>query len=121
MRKPAIARIIGLIVGLAGIAACIWCSLESMAMNKEYHEWMDARPMETTIDLSKPNQVTTEFIQTCHSSHGEAIYLHCGDKVDSGSDPNQLLEGLSGRITISDANGNLVCDTKFPEPRFPDL
>lgn len=75
MRQIATGRIVGLLIAVIGVCISIWCARGAVLMNAEFNQWLDARPMETAIDLSKPGETTVPFHQTCSISHGEALYL----------------------------------------------
>ena len=89
-------------------AATVYSFIEFRRMNREFYEWIDARPMSATVDLSKPGRFTTAFRQTCHRAHGEAIYVSIPATDAQNQDVDQLLEGLEGTITVTDAGGNEV-------------
>lgn len=77
-------------------------------MNADFHEWLDARPMECALDLSQPGETNVPFQQTCSIAHGEAVLLDC--EWDDGHQPNaaELLQGLQGSIVIKDADGTAI-------------
>ena len=82
-------------------------------MNAEFHQWLDARPMETAIDLSKPSETTVPFHQTCSISHGEALYLDCDLDEESKQNTEELFAALSGNVAIKDSNGNEIESVKI--------
>jgi len=100
-RRLSITRIVCAIVaaGLIGVAA--YLAYGSFRINRDFHEWMDARPVEIAVDLSRPETFTAPFHQTCGISHGEAFYLTVPKSPD-GADCAELLQGLRGTITIND-------------------
>ena len=105
-QRISIRRIVGAIVAAGLIAATAYFALAYRRMDREFYEWIDARPVEVAVDLSRPGKISAPFRQTCQVSHGEAFYLTV---EPSGDRPNsQLLDGLDGRITIHDADGNEV-------------
>ncbi|QDU09405.1 hypothetical protein [Gimesia aquarii] len=108
MRKLAIGRIIGLIIALVLISIAYSFGVSAFRFKENFQEWIVARPMETTIDLSQPGKVSVPFHQTCSISHGELIVLDCNIKDEAGNVPDGLLTGLSASITFTDAEGNEV-------------
>lgn len=102
----AIGRIIGLIIAVVLICVAVLFGCLAYQFNGNFQEWITARPMETTVDLSKPGTVSVPFYQTCSVSHGELIVLDCNIKDDKGNIPDGLLAGLSATIVITDIEGN---------------
>lgn len=115
MRKLAIGRIIGLIIAVVSLGAAFFFGVLAYRFNEEFHEWMTARPMETSIDFSKPGTVSAPFYQTCSISHGEAIMLDCNIKDDKGNIPDGLLIGLLARLVITDEEGMEIVNTKLSD------
>ena len=108
MRKLAIGRTVGLVIAVLalGAAASLWW--ESRRLDRAFVEWIDARPMEATVDLSQPGEITVPFHQTCQISHGESIYLEsrAGDNRDLP--PEEVCKGMAGSMVVVDAEGNEV-------------
>jgi hypothetical protein len=113
MRYIATGRIVGLLIAIIGIGISIWCARDAVRMNAEFHQWFDARPMETAIDLSKPGEMTVPFHQTCSISHGEALYLGCDLDDESKQNTAELFAALSGTVVIQDSDGNEVASVKI--------
>jgi hypothetical protein len=108
MRSLATRRIVGLVIATAGVGTSIWCARDALRKNDEFHQWIDARPMETAIDVSQPGETTVPFHQTCSSSHGESLYLECDLDDEVRQNPEALLYDLSGSVVIRDSNSNNV-------------
>ncbi len=108
MKQIATGRIVGLLIAVIGVGISIWCARDAVRMNAEFHQWLDARPMETVIDLSKPGESTVPFHQTCSISHGEALYFHCEFDDEAKQNLEELFAALSGSIVIKDPDGNEV-------------
>lgn len=108
VRKIAVGRIIGLLLAAIGIGSSIYFAREAMRMNAEFHEWLQARPMETAVDLSKPSETTVPFNQTCSISHGEDLYLKCDLDDTVTENLEELLKGLSATVVISKSNGEEI-------------
>ncbi len=108
VRRIAVGRIIGLVVAAIGIGFSIYFAREAMRMNAEFHEWLQTRPMETVIDLSKAGETTVPFNQACSISHGEDLYLKCDLDDTVKENPEALLKGLSATVVISDSGGEEI-------------
>jgi len=113
MRQIAISRIVGLLIAVLGVGLSIWCAYHAFRMNAEFHQWLDARPLETAIDLSQPGETTVPFHQTCSISHGEALYLTCDLGGDSKQKLEELFATLTGNVVIKDLNGNEIESVKI--------
>lgn len=108
MQRIATGRIVGLLIAIAAIGVSMWCARDALRMNAEFHQWLDARPMETGIDLSQPGETTVSFHQTCSISHGEALYIDCELDDESVQHTEELFKDLSGNIVIKDFEGNVI-------------
>ena len=75
-------------------------------MDREFLEWVDARPLDAAVDLSRPGKVIARFHQTCQVSHGEEIYLAVKPAADRSN--STLLQGLDGVIRINDIDGKAI-------------
>jgi len=92
MRKLAIGRIIGLTIAVVLISAAFEFGVLAYRANVDFHEWMVARPMETTIDLSTPGKISVPFHQTCGVAFGVVIILDCDIRDNKGNVPDGLLD-----------------------------
>ena len=117
MRPIAYGRIVGLIVATAGLGTSAYFARESARLNAEFHQWLDDRPMQAEVDLSKPGEISVPFRQTCSVSHGEAIYLSVTPPLDSYPKPDSLLYELSAKIIIKDREGNEIIDSEIAGKR----
>ena len=108
MRRIAIGRLVGLLLALIGIGLSVWFARDAMRRNADFYEWLDARPMETAIDLSRLGETTASFHQTCGISHGEALYLDFDLDEAASLNFEELFKGLSGNITIIDSAGKEI-------------
>ena len=113
MRRIAVGRILGVIIAVIGISASIYCAFESMRANHEFHEWLEARPMNIAIDLSRPGETKTSFRQTCSISHGEAIFCQCNLDDASEKKPEELFKGFAADVVIKDSDGNEIEHAKI--------
>lgn len=115
MRRIAIGRTIGLLLVALAIFMSVWLSRDAFRLDAEFLQWVDVRPMESAIDLSKPGETTAEFLQTCSSSHGETLVLECDLDDQSKQNLPELLHGFSADIVIKDSAGNEVVSEKISE------
>lgn len=113
MRQIATGRIFGLLIAIIGVGVAIWCARDAVRMNAEFYQWLDARPMETAIDLSMSGETTVPFHQTCSISHGEALYLDCDLDDDLKKNTEELFAALSGSVVIRDSNGYAIESVKI--------
>lgn len=113
MRKIAVGRCVGLGVALASLALATYCAFESAERYAAFDEWMVARPMTATIDLSRPGEFTVPFVQTCSIAHGESVRLQTDPQPADETEAKRLVQGLAGEITIRDAPGNEVETASF--------
>lgn len=98
---------------MIGIGLSAYFAQEAQRLNAEFHQWLDARPMETTIELSKSGETTAAFHQTCSISHGEAMFLECDLDDQATQNLDELLKGLYGTVVVKDSDGNEVESVKF--------
>lgn len=115
MRKLAIGRILGLTIAVVSFGISIFCGVRAYHENVEFHNWMTARPMETTIDLSKPGIFILPFHQTCGVSFSEMIILDCDVKDEKGNVPDGILEGLLASIVITDHEGKEIASKELTD------
>lgn len=108
VQKLAIGRLIILPIAMVCIVVAIFFGVFAYRANVDFHGWMVARPMETTIDLSKPGKISVPFQQACGIAAGMVILLDCDIRDHKGNVPNGLLDDLSAVIVITDAEGNEI-------------
>lgn len=113
MRRIAIGRTVGSLVAAIGIAGSIYFGVDSYRLHNDFHQWIDDRPMECSVDLSKTGSITVPFLQTCDVSHGEALLIHLEPSVESDEEVDELFSGLSATIVISDADGAIIENVKI--------
>ncbi len=118
MRRIAIGRTVGLLIAVVGIAGSIYYGLDSYHLHNDFYQWIEDRPMDCVVDLSKPGSTTVPFLQTCDVSHGEALFIHLEPGVDSDEDLDELFDGLSATIVISDSDGMKIEDVKIDRSTF---
>jgi hypothetical protein len=107
VKRISIRRIVGATIAGGLILGAVYCWFEHRRMDQEFLEWIDARPMDVTADLSQPGKITAPFDQTCQISHGEEIYLTVTPAADHYI-ASTLLDGLDGTVMIHDADGKEI-------------
>ena len=134
MRAVFIGRLFGLLFAMVCLGIATWSGVESSKMYTEFRQWIDAQPMESSIDLSEVGEQTVSFEQTCSSAHGELLsvefFEHPGSRVsqpeinvlgveESGRREStetvstDWFAGLSGSISIHDTAGKEVHRADF--------
>jgi len=99
-------RLVAAITAGGLICGAVYWSFKYRRMDREFLEWVDARPLDAAVDLSRPGKVTARFHQTCQVSHGEEIYLAVKPAADRSN--STLLQGLDGVIRINDIDGKEI-------------
>lgn len=113
MRRIAIRRTVGLLIAVTGIAGSVYYGVGSYRLHNDFYQWIDDRPMDCVVDLSKTGSITVPFLQTCEVSHGEVLFIHLEPGIDSDDEVDELFTGLSATIVISDSDGKKVKDVKI--------
>jgi hypothetical protein len=101
-----------LLLAIAAIGLAIVWARYALRMSENFRAWLEARPMETAIDLSQPGEISVPFRQTCSIAHGEGLYLQ-GDFDETRQEQQELLEGLSGVVVLVDAEGREIESLKI--------
>lgn len=79
----------------------------------DFYEWIEARPMQVSVDLSTPAVHTAPFKQTCYIAHGQSIYV-AYDRADlTDENIREHFAGLRGTISIRDLDGTEVLTKPF--------
>lgn len=118
MRRLAIGRTVGLLIAVAGVAGSVYYARDSYRRNNEFYQWFDDRPMESRVDLSQVGEITVPFHQSCSISHGEALFIHLTPGVESDEEVEELFNGLSATIVISDSDGKKIEQAKIDRSTF---
>jgi hypothetical protein len=114
MAQPvSIRRILLALVALALSVATVIFVVEFRRLDRQFYEWIDARPTSLPVDLSKPGTYTAAFQQTCSSSHGEVLYLELKPSAGAAIDTAHVLDGLAARLVIADANGQEILNQEI--------
>jgi hypothetical protein len=93
------------LIAVVGIGGAICFGLECVRMNAQFHDWLVARPMEMSVDLSKPGEYTTAFHQTCSKAHGESVYLSVASQPESNPPPENISPSFRATLSIADSTG----------------
>jgi len=113
MRQIATGRMIGLVIALAATGVTIRFGIDAYRLHTRFYDWVEARPMETTLDLSQPGAKTVPFQQTCSISHGEGLYVDWRFIEETTLDVRDQFAGLKGTCTIKDSDGQEVETVPF--------
>jgi hypothetical protein len=89
----------------------VYFAIEYRRLDRQFFDWIDARPLTIKAALSQPSRLTAHFNQTCQISHGEAFYLTVNPNGDLPK--SDVLKGLEGTITTNDAEGNEIESLKM--------
>lgn len=108
MRRIAIGRIIGQIIAVVGVCLSIQFVRDALQIGDEVRRAVEAQPMESTIDFSKPGQTVAQFHQTYVKSHTELIYFDCLLDDHVKKDIAKLFAGLEGEIVVRQSGGKIV-------------
>jgi hypothetical protein len=98
-------------IALAGFAFYFFC--EFRRLDRQFYEWVEARPISLSVDLSEPSTYSAPFQQTCSISHGEAIFLSVQTPIGINITANDLFPGLDATIVITDSANNELSSSKF--------
>lgn len=113
MRNLAFGRLFGLSLAVISLVGAVVFVKASFYFNSQFQQWTTARPLETTIDLSRPGTLTVPFHQTCSVSHGECMMLECDLGEEQEATLEELLQGFSGSIVIKDQTGEEVVNQRL--------
>lgn len=109
MPKIAALRTIGLVLMIVGMGSGIYFALEARRIYTGYFQWMDARPFEMTVDLSKPGKAVAPFVQTCQSAHSEDVFFNCPELSEQQLEHVEFLfVGLQAEMRIENKSGEVV-------------
>lgn len=116
--RISIRRVVALIFAIILLGGASYFALQCHWLHREYVSWIEARPLMTPLDLSRPGTMSAPLHQTCDMSHGEAFML----TVSTGGDSSQPqpLHDLEGTITIKNAGGEDVETLEMTQTIEPD-
>jgi hypothetical protein len=98
-------RILGIIIVTASAACSVYFVQLSLKKHAEFQSWIVARPMQLTMDLSKPGELTVPLHQTCTVSHGEDVFLIPPAEFNADTVVEDALASLTGSVSITNADG----------------
>jgi len=117
MRKIAIGRTIALTVVIICFSMAAYCVWQAHLHDLKVRQWVDDRPMDTPVDLSKPGELRVPFRQTCSISHGEMILLELTPPIKSDRELDVSFQDLVARLLIADQDGNVVESIEIHETK----
>lgn len=92
-----------------------------MGANKAY-DWFEqlkkAEPLSMQVDFSKTGRYSAPFHQTYYSLHGLLLCLKSPSGDQRDNDGLKTLEGVQGKISITDANGRVLTVRDFSADDF---
>ena len=116
MTEIAIGRVIGTLISIASFGIAIWFADQAVVLNRHVQLGLYSRPMEATLDLSRPGRATAPFHHACDLSSILLFYVELNTDDVKGNSAQELFRGMSGRIVIKDpASGTIVGKTMFDE------
>ncbi len=106
-------RIVASLSLVALIVASIYFGISAWKWNSDFNEWIDAKPMQLTVDLTKPAIHTAPFKQTCDMAHGQSIYVSLDGTDMTNENIGEHFAGLKGTLTIRNVDGTEVLTKDF--------
>lgn len=103
---------VGLLLTLFG-SASLYFGIGAWSWNSRFYTWLDARPMELTVDLSVPATYTVPFRQTCQMAHGQSIFIELDTTSATDESVRDWFAGLKGTLTIRNLQGEPVLSRDF--------
>jgi hypothetical protein len=98
---------------LAFIGISVYFGIGSWKWNSDFHEWIEAKPMQMTVDLTTPSTHSAPFTQTCVMAHSQSIYVAYENPDANDENIAEHFAGLKGAVTIRDRAGNEVLTKPF--------
>lgn len=111
-------RIAGLVTAFVGISLMIFFYYHSVRGYDEFEGWLEDRPMQLAVDLSKPGEYTAPFRQTCGSAHATTVLLEVRPQITPCLEPRDALESLRAQIVIKRKDGSVVETTEIDTTRI---
>jgi flagellar basal body-associated protein FliL len=100
--KFPIFQILFLFLGVVLLGGGLFYFICGISSSKQVEKWRTFEPVRIEVDLSKPGTYTGNFHQTYQGSHNEILYIETPDLKVEAEDPNVMLCGLKGKISILD-------------------
>jgi hypothetical protein len=112
-RSLSIRRLFLALMAIAITIPAIYYLCEYRSLNRQYYEWVEARPISLPVDLSEPGTYSAPFRQTCSISHGEGIFLGVQAPPDINVTAADIFSGLDATIVIMDSTNKELISRKF--------
>ncbi len=106
-------RIFAFLILLALGSTSIYFGVAAWRWNSNFYRWVDAKPMQMTIDLTTPATHAAPFEQTCAIAHSQSIYVTLNDPDITDENVGEYFAGLQGSVTIRDLSGTEILTTPF--------
>jgi hypothetical protein len=120
VRTWTLGRVVAATASLLFLGFGVLCFCEGLKLNDDFEQWLTAKPMEGTIDLSVPGQFVFPFNQTCSSSHGESVSLVILTEPFKELTAAELLAGLDARLEVVEKETSKKVVSALFEIRWPD-
>jgi len=108
-----LAKCFGIGLALVALAISVHSGLTAWRHHRDFYVWIDARPLDVTLDLTRPSVQTVPFTQTCSLAHGESIYFDTGEAGWSEAEVAERFAGLDGTLKIRDAAGKEIASREL--------
>ena len=103
-RGKTIAWVVAALLATGGV---VFLLLGNIAKN-QFYEIIDAKPLDTAVDFSRPGEFSSALHQTCGMCDSQGLWLVVPGRILEGSEPLELLAPLKAECRIVDAQGNEV-------------
>jgi hypothetical protein len=95
-------RIAACVFLLTSVGGSVYFGIAAWKWNSDFYEWIDAEPMQMTVDLTTPSTHSTPFTQTCVMAHGQSICVTYDNPDANDETIAEHFAGLKGTVTIRD-------------------
>ena len=106
-------RIFATVAMAAFGVASIYFGTSARRWSLDFQQWIDAKPMEMTIDLTAQSTQSAPFKQTCAMAHGQSIYVAFDDPDANEENIGKHFAGLQGTVIIRDLSGSEILAKPF--------
>ena len=117
MKRFPIVRVICCVVAAGLVVAGILFLVRAQRISSKIRGQWDTQPFDLVVDMSEPGEFAAEFEQTWGESHQQTIYLHVRSGVPAEGTEDELVAGLELEWEIRDADGEMVTEGEYREPR----
>jgi len=106
-------RVVASVFLLALIGVAVYFGIAAWKWNSDFYKWVDAKPMQVTLNLTIPSTHTVPFTQTCVVAHGQSIHVAYDHPDVTDENIAEHFAGLKGSVTIRDLSGAEVLTKSF--------